>query len=255
MNHKYISHFSIHVSDNSEKLTTMEREMLQSLLKNKNSFTIDDFTIINIAEKLNVSTTSLHRLSKKLGYSSFTFLKKDFFTGNYDESDEEEEYNYLHMIEDTYQIASSCITEKMLKAMYEAKKITIYGMGMSRYISKIFQIKLSLLNIPSEQYDDSRFMKLSTQILEPKKDMIFVLSRSGCTTELIDVLTEANQRNIESILVTESKDTVLEKLATYVVYTSHAMDRNDNVDTRMNAHIAMDLIVDAFLRYKKEINK
>lgn len=255
MNHKYISHFSIHVSDNSESLTTMEREMLQSLLKNKNSFTIDDFTIVNVAEKLNVSTTSLHRLSKKLGYSSFTFLKKDFFTENYDESDDEEEYNYLHMMNDTYQIASSCITDKMLKAMYKAQKITIYGMGMSRYISKIFQIKLSLLNIPSEQYDDSRFMKLSTQILEPKKDIIFILSRSGCTTELIDVLTEANQRNIESILVTESKDTVLEKLATYVVYTSHAKDRNDNVDTRMNAHIAMDLIVDAFLRYKKEINK
>ena len=251
--HKYISHFSIHVAKHSSALTQMEKDIVQYLLKNKNRFTFEDFTIANVSRQLNISTTSLHRLTKKLGYSSFILLKEDYFLNLEEEQDEQMEAdNYLSMITSTYQIVNNQIRKEMLKAMHEASRITLYGMGMSRYICEIFQIKLRLLGIPTEQYDDSRFMKLSTQILEAKKDVIIILSRSGSTPELIEVLMDATARNVESILITESRDTVLESLATFVLYTSNAKDTNDDIDTRINTHIAMDLIMKAYNHYIRE---
>ena len=252
MHHKYINHFSIHVAKFSNSLTEMEKDIVQYLLKNKSKFSFHTFTIVNVAKELNVSTTSLHRLTKKLGYSSFTLLKEDYFLNMEEENTEEDTDNYLSMISSTEQIVRNSIQDEMLNAMHKASRITLYGMGMSRYICEIFQIKLRLLGIPTEQYDDSRFMKLSTQILEPKKDVIIILSRSGETPELIEVLMDATQRNVESILITESRGTVLESLSTYVVYTSYAVDTNDDIDTRINAHIAMDVIMKAYKKYIRE---
>ena len=73
MNYKHVSNLSLHISQNSSELTPMETNMLQELLKQRDHFTFGQFTIAYVSEKLNVSTTSLHRLSKKLGYSSLYF--------------------------------------------------------------------------------------------------------------------------------------------------------------------------------------
>ncbi len=252
MKHKYISRFSIQISEYSDSLTQMEKSMVQYLIKHKHEFMPDNFTIAHVAQQLNVSTTSLHRLSKKLGYESFTLFKNDYFLDGDVEYNQLSSHDYLTMITNTYQLVDDCIQDSMLEAMLNANKMTIYGMGMSRYIGEMFQIKLRLLGIPSEQYDDSRFMRLSSQILEPQKDVIIILSRSGMTPELIEVLMETNQRHVESILITEAKGTPLESLATYVIYTSYVLDDDKNVDTRLNAHIAMDIVMDRFLKYKQE---
>lgn len=252
MNHKHISNLSINISTHAALLTPMEKEMLQELMRKKNQFTYQNFTIVNIAETLNVSTTSLHRLSKKLGYSSFAFFKEDFFAKNDVVTESDEFHDYLEMITDTYYLVEKTITEEMIEALSQAQKITIYGMGMSSYIGKIFQIKLQLLGVLAEQYDDSRFMKLSSRVLETKKDIVIILSRSGCPPELIEVMGEINNRGVDSILITESQDSPLANMATYVVNTSHALDNDDDVDTRVNAHIAMDIIIKNYLSYTKK---
>ena len=59
------------ISENSKYLTKLEKELLQLLLENSALFKYDNFTIANISEKFSISNTSVHRLSKKLGYKSF----------------------------------------------------------------------------------------------------------------------------------------------------------------------------------------
>lgn len=137
------------ISINAKHLTNMEKELLKALLESKYEFTSKTFTIVNIAEKFSVSNTSIHRLSKKLGYASFLNFKDDYFKRYIEEEKiDKERDSFVEMMIDTYNLVSECPYDEIVIKMLSCKKITIYGMGMSNYLGKIFQIKLQLLGIP-----------------------------------------------------------------------------------------------------------
>ena len=242
------------ISVNAKYLTKLEKELLQLLLENKSKFTYDTFTIINISEEFNISSTSVHRLSKKLGYKSFIQFKDDYFRR--DELEETkpsiDDTDFVNLMLDTYKLIKEADIDEIVDKMMKCKRITIYGMGMSNYLGKIFQIKLQLLGIPAEQHDDSRFMRLSSRILNKDDDLVFMLSRSGETPELLEVLVETNLRGVDVVLITESRNSTFEKLCKYKVYTAYTQDSDSNIDTRLNFHIAMDYIIKKFIEKYEE---
>ena len=176
-------------------LTKLEKELLQLLLENKSKFTYDTFTIMNISEEFNISSTSVHRLSKKLGYKSFIQFKDEYFEKDKQEDDSifmPDDKEFIENMLDTYKLVKQANIGEIIDKMLKCKRITIYGMGMSNYLGKIFQIKLQLLGIPAEQHDDSRFMRLSSKILKKDEDLVFVLSRGGETPELLEEIGRAH---------------------------------------------------------------
>lgn len=243
------------ISENTKYLTKLEKELLQLLLENKKIFTYDTFTIANISEKFSISSTSVHRLSKKLRYKSFIQFKDEYFEKDKSEEVEVklEDSHFVELMLDTYKLVKQSNINEIVDKMISCKKITLYGMGMSNYLGKIFQIKLQLLGIPAEQHDDSRFMRLSSKILNKDEDLVFMLSRSGETGELLEVLVETNLRGVDVVLITESRNSTFEKLCKYVVYTGFTQDLDSNIDTRLNFHIAMDYIIKRFVeRYEEK---
>lgn len=254
--HKNISNLSLAISTHVNDLSAMEKEMVQEIMRQRSLFTYKTFTIANISEQLNVSSTSLHRLSKKLGYESFTLFKEDYFARQEVHPYVEEEHqDYLDMITTTYRLVKEHLKDTMIQQLAQAERITIYGMGMSNYLAKMFQIKLQLAGITCEQYDDSRYMRISSQNLKQGKDMIIILSRSGRPPELVETITSANAANVSSILITEREGTPLSGMATYVIYTAFVQDSDQNLDSRTNTHIAMDLLIQALLKEKKKTNE
>lgn len=237
------------ISENSKYLTKLEKELLQLLLENSRLFTYGNFTIANISEKFSVSNTSVHRLSKKLGYKSFIQFKDDYFRREKLEEVKPsiDDTDFVNLMVDTYKLVKEANIDEIVDKMMKCKRITIYGMGMSNYLGKIFQIKLQLLGIPAEQHDDSRFMRLSSRILNKDEDLVFMLSRSGETPELLEVLVETNLRGVDVVLITESRNSTFEKLCKYKVYTAYTQDSDSNIDTRLNFHIAMDYIIKKFI--------
>lgn len=241
------------ISNNVSNLTDTEKQLLQSLLLDQQKLSVEDFTVSKIAIKYNVSRTSVHRLSQKIGYTSFTLFKKDFFLNENEETFVNKQTLYLDRIIENYNIVQDSITDDILKAIITAQRIVIYGMGMSSYIGKMFQVKLLLLGINSEQYDDSRFMRLSAANLNPETDIIIVLSRSGKPPELIEAIVIATTKNVPVILVTENSDSPLGNMATHIISTSHSIDRDVEIDTRINVHLAMDLLMNKLVdEMKKE---
>lgn len=242
------------ISENSKYLTKLEKELLQLLLENSRIFTYDSFTIANISEKFSISNTSVHRLSKKLGYKSFIQFKDDYFRREElkEVKPSIEDTDFVNLMLDTYKLIKEADIDEIVDKMMKCKRITIYGMGMSNYLGKIFQIKLQLLGIPAEQHDDSRFMRLSSRILNKEDDLVFMLSRSGETPELLEVLVETNLRGIDVVLITESRNSTFEKLCKYKVYTAYTQDSDSNIDTRLNFHIAMDYIIKKFIEKYEE---
>ncbi|RDY25611.1 MurR/RpiR family transcriptional regulator [Romboutsia weinsteinii] len=244
------------ISLNARNLTKLEKDILHELLENKSRFTYKKFTITNIADELLVSKTSVHRLSEKLGYDSFIQFKDDYFKRNEENVDKssEKDNNFVNLMLDTYSLVSEYISEEIIDRINTCKKINIYGMGMSNYLGKIFQIKLQLLGIPAEQHDDSRFMRLSSRILRKEDDLVILLSRSGETPELLEVLVEANLREIDVVLITETRGSTFERMSKYIIYTGCTQDSDADIDTRLNFHIAMDMLIKKFIeKYKKKV--
>ncbi|TLG72744.1 MurR/RpiR family transcriptional regulator [Culicoidibacter larvae] len=236
------------ISLHASTLTHMERKLLTDLLDNREQFDFNTCTIIKIAETFNVSKTSVHRLTQKLGYTNFLYFKNDYFLREQFHEPSIEKNDYVDMLLHTYQAVTEAATEEIIGKMIQCDKITIYGMGMSNFLGKMFQIKLQLLGKTAEQYDDSRFMRLSARALKPESDMLFVLSRSGNPPEVLEAVVEASLRGIDIILITEVPDSPIGNLATQIIYTSHSKDTDADIDTRLNAHIAMDILINKYVQ-------
>lgn len=246
--HKYISNLSLQVSQNSANLTSMEKDMVQKLLQQRSLFTYKTFTIAYISKTLNVSSTSLHRLSRKLGYSSFAFLKEDYFAKAQEVETQEDQDDFELRLSNTCHLVKQALSEEMIDTIVNAKRITLYGMGVSSLVAKIYQTKMSLMGVPTQQYDDSRFMRISSHQLNAEDDVVIVLSRSGCPPELIEVLSIVNENQVPSIIITEMKDSPLESLASYVIYTMYSQDNDNAIDTRIHTHIAMDILMERVIK-------
>lgn len=244
--------FHKRISENAKHLTKLEKDLLELILKNNNLFNYNTFTIENISNEFSISKSTVHRLSKKLSYNSFIQFKDDYFQRNISEEVEIEDRAFVDLLIDTYNLVKESPIEEIVDRLMECKKVTLYGMGMSNYLSKMFQIKLQLLGIPAEQHDDSRFMRLSSRILNKEDDLVFILSRSGETPELLEVLVETNLKGIDVVLITENRGSTFEKLCKYIVYTTFTQDLDNNIDTRLNFHIAMDYIIKKFVEKYQE---
>lgn len=244
------------ISTYTKNLTRLEKDLLRELLENRDKFTYKTFTIENIAEKFSTSTSTVHRLSKKLEYKSFVQFKDDYFEKNKINADKMEfsDNSYINSIIETYKLVLDGPQEEIIDKIAQCKKITIYSMGMSNYLAKMFKIKLQLLGIPAEEHDDSRFMRLSSKILKRNEDLVFMISRSGETPELLEVLVETNLKGVDVVLITESRGSTFERLCKYVIYTGYPKDTDVNIDTRLNVHIAIDVLINKFVeKYRKKI--
>ncbi|WP_192986021.1 MurR/RpiR family transcriptional regulator [Carnobacterium mobile] len=241
------------ISLHADSLTDMEKNLLHNIIENKGKFEYETFTIALISNTFNVSKTSVHRLTKKLEYSSFLHFKDEFFLRfRINEDMVIEKNSEVDLLLDTFHAVQESITPKMIHELIEAKRITIYGMGMNSFIGKMFQIKLQLLGKHVEQYDDSRYMRVSARNLKENEDIVIVLSRSGRPPELLEAVVKISLKKIYILLITEQHGSPLESLATEVLYTSHSPDSDSDIDTRLNSHIAMNVIMKKFIEENKK---
>lgn len=245
------------ISIYNKNLSMLEKELLNKLLDNTDKFSYKTFTIENIAREFSVSTSTVHRLSKKLSYKSFVQFRDDYFGKSDIICDEDEVLgdSYVDCIIETYKVIMESIQEEIIDKIASCKKVTIYSMGINNYIANIFETKLQFLEIPTEHHDNPRFMKLSSKLLKRNDDLVFIFSKSGETAELLEMLVEANLKCIDVVLITESRESTFERLCKYVIYTGDYKALDYEVDTRLNFHITVDLIIKKFIKKYKMKNE
>lgn len=241
------------ISIYNKNLSVLEKDLLNKLLDNTNKFSYKTFTIENIAREFLISTSTVHRLSKKLHYKSFVQFKDDYFGKNDIIEDEKELLgdSYIDYIMETYKVIIESMQEEIIDKMASCKKVTIYSMDINDYIASIFETKLQLLEIPTEHHNDPRFMKLSSKLLKRNEDLVFIFSKSGETAELLEVLVEANLKCIDVVLITESRESTFERLCKYVIYAGDPKISDYDADTRLNLHVAVDVIIKRFIKKYK----
>ena len=239
---------------NSDSLSKLEIDCFNKLLDCDN---LDpNFTIASIAEYLMVSTTTIFRMVKKLGYGTFMEFRYDLLyrrrktvensiTVNSNTIDQIEK-----QITDTMDMLKSIDVKVLVKAISNANSVLICSTGMNNYIAKILAIKLSLMGIRTNYPEDQWFMFLEANNLK-KDDLVIVFSREGTTPQLLDVVKNAKMTGNKVMLITETKYSKMQELSDYVVNVSFGDNEGYDIDSRLSMHIAIEYIMKELVKIVK----
>ncbi|MFQ6793217.1 MurR/RpiR family transcriptional regulator [Thomasclavelia sp.] len=226
-------------------LTELEIESFQKLLAFENLQ--PSLTISSLAEALNVSTTTIFRMVKKLNYKTFMDFRYDLLYHRQDEfvynaTDE----NIIDVMEkeirDTMTMLKNIEIDEMIKDIINAKSVLICSSGMNKYVAKILAVKLSLYGIRTIYPDDSWFLYLEANNLT-KDDFVIVLSRSGTTPAILDVMKNAKLSGCKMLLITEHKNSPMNQLADHTMNVSLSEDEGYDIDSRLHIHLAIEYLL------------
>lgn len=240
------------------ELQGVDKKICEYILENKDDFI--KLSISEMANKINVSTASLVRFSRKLGYNGYSDLKLELAK---DINISENKYSYIeefenfdikniilnmknkniNIIEETIQLNNSQDMEKIVDIINIAKNIYIFGVGASGLIALDFQMKLLRINKMSFATLDTHSQLTASTNLN-KKDVVIAISYSGLTKEVIQCVENANSVNCNIISITKYGNNEISKLSNYNLYVPNIEKefREGALSSRIATLMLIDII-------------
>lgn len=205
-----------------------------------NPQTLSKMCITDIAKYLNVSVSSITKVSKKLGFTGFHDLKTSIATQINSPEDvldipvipETESYvekviestflNSILALQDSLNVINSDVIKTvayLLANKSEDTRIFIAGCGGSESICNDFNHKLLKIGIFSMVFSDSHKLLMTASLMRPG-DILLSVSHSGQTTDIIQMLKFANENGAETICLTNYPNSPLSLIAKHSIISS-----------------------------------
>jgi DNA-binding MurR/RpiR family transcriptional regulator len=211
---------------NDRELSEAEKDILHFLIQKK--FENEQLSIRKAADELFVSTTSIIRLCKKLGFSGYSefiynlSLKvKQMLDPDTERIAEIHQPMEAAMSEfiDHFHTTFKSIDEKsiqdFLTEIAQQKMIYFYGAGFSTLFSNYLAKKLELFGyyVSNTSTSDSRAIFFNNI---QKYDLLIIFSRSGETGKVIEKVRIAKEKGIKTILFTGNSKSTTARMADIV---------------------------------------
>lgn len=270
--------YEMKIRENYGKLRKSEKKVADYILINKDK--IGEMNLEEIAHKSGVSTPTVVRFAKALGYEGLKefkidVLKSENSTENIEmllnlyvgEDDKIEEIPTkiigltIKALEETLKFLNYSEYKKAIKYIIKSNVIDIYGVGNSGSIGNDFMSKLLRIGINCRAYSDNHLQQLCACHLT-KNDLAIAISHSGCTKDTIDALKLAKESGAKTIVLTNFKASVITKYADIVLYTGETEKTfySETMSSRM-AQLAlvdmlyMGVLLSDYNKYTKRLNK
>jgi uncharacterized HTH-type transcriptional regulator CA_C0191 len=235
-----MTNIEIKVKNIFDQLSNAERNAAQYFLNNANS--IFDKPIAVLAEESQTTQAAWVRFCKSLGFKGLKELKKSFFAQiqapaaediyeNYSvysdingyKSVEEISANVMQSgicaITDTIKLIDTAIMEKAAQAVMNAQCIKLFGISASALVAEDLYYKLLRIGKNACFSKDSHIQLTYAANISPS-DAAVIISHSGATSEMIEILDTVKKRHAVSIAVTKfSKKNYLNN-ADIILYSS-----------------------------------
>ncbi|OYN65924.1 MurR/RpiR family transcriptional regulator [Bacillus safensis] len=245
-------------SDVYQTLSETERYLLNYIHKHLED--ISTLSIVTLSERANVSTATIVRLMKKIGYNCYTSFKyrlkqEKKMTDASDQLKNIDEDIKLAIRKNeeevlkTIQLQSIGQIEDAVQKIHNADKIYIFGRGFSEMIAKEMTIKLQLIGKTCEVHDDPNIIRLKSRDIEKSELAIFV-SLNGETAELVEACQNLSMKQVTTITVTTRIDSTLSKISdmTLVGYKGEQSFFPDyEVRSRLSLHVIARILLDAYV--------
>lgn len=229
-------------------MTRKERAVAEYVENNLSA--VKSLPIKQLAVKSGTSEASVMRFCKMLGYAGYRdfILNLSAALGAHENSDKSREYtdirpgddlntiienvsyNNQRSIEDTLAVLDREQIDKAVQILSGADRMDWYGLGASGLVCADAQQKFMRINKRCNAYTDSHAIQTAAALLSPS-DVAVLVSNSGTTVEILDVIELVRQTGAKIIAITrypqsplaESCDIVLLISTPEVTFRSGAM--------------------------------
>ncbi len=187
---------------NQRKLLSIKEYNILETIDN-NLDVINNFSITNIADISDSSTSSINRLVNKLNltYAEFKYILIN-------------EKEKIKKFEENNNNNNSKEVKSISKIIGQTDYIYIIGVGQSKHLCNYLSEALFELKINNTTLNDSHLIS-SFSPKENKNELIIYISNSGNTTTILK--NAYKHKNINSLLITSNDVSALSKKCTYTL--------------------------------------
>lgn len=189
---------------NYEKFTTVEKSIADFFIANQEKV---DLSSKSMADRLYVSEASLSRFAQKCGYRGYrefvyqyemTFVeKKESMTGN-----TRMILNaYQELLNKTYSLVDEEQIARIGQYMGKAERVLVCGRGSSGHAAAEMEMRFMRIGVNIDSIQDSDLMRMQA-VFQDKRSLVFGISISGETEEVLYVLQESRRRGAKTVLIT-----------------------------------------------------
>jgi len=203
------------------KFTRKDHQIADYLLENPAPEKIE-----LLANQIGVSTSSLTRFTKKLGFSSF----KEFYyrfriqlTENRSEITEEKyddlHHEYINILHDTQELLDSSTAKSICEEIHKRPGFHIFGTGFSTLAAQDLKLRFRRLGKFVEIISDIDSFDMYGPVLKAD-DLILIISLKGKNERLIKYISILKERKIKIGCMTANKKSRIISLSDFVLATA-----------------------------------
>ena len=234
--------FFENLKDNYDKLSISEQQAIDYLMKQEN---IEHITLKEIKQAVLVSSSTVIRACKKLGYNTFIDLKYDL------KISKELAKNSNHSTSSTFITLKEQLSVEFSRTMsilnqddfdifaekiINARRIFCLGSGSSYMVMSDFNRKLKLINLWANDYFEHYSIKRIPDICT-KDDVILVFSLSGNTDVINDCILEAKQSGTTILSITSLTNSPLAKMSDHLIKVYDAPKNRKKIRSRLMLNV------------------
>ncbi len=228
------------ITDNNDKLFTL--------------------SITELASKCGCGEATIVRFARRLGLSGYQELKISLAR----ESGSQRISSSVSAADSPFEVFKKVangielsleMTKKVLKpeklyhaarAIINADRVAIYGLGNSSSVAQDMQHKLMRAGINAVSYSDNHMQAISASHLH-EGDVAIGISHSGSSKDIVDALRLARQRGAVTVAITNQGRSPITKQSDYVLNT--ASDETQYSILALNSRISQLALIDSLYFY------
>ena len=218
------------------------------------------YSITDLASKCDSSEATIVRFSKRLGCSGYQELKlilaqeheKKVIIPTITGADDcfsifEKVCNDAYMsLERTKKTLSADGMTRAAKAISEARRVVLIGLGTSAQVAEDASNKFLRAGCNSSAYADTHMQAIAVSQLRPG-DTVIGISQSGASKDIVESMKVAKSRGARTIAITSREKSPIARLSEIVLLTDTEETRHSTLG--LNSHLARLVVIDA-LCYK-----
>ncbi|MGX7112581.1 MurR/RpiR family transcriptional regulator [Gemella cuniculi] len=244
--------FFDNLKQNYDKLSISEQQVIDFLMKQPN---VESTTLKEIKQEVLVSSSTVIRACKKLGYNTFIDLKYDLrlnkeLVKNKEETSSSNFNRLKEQLSVEFQRTMSILNQEDFEifadTIIKSRRIFCVGSGSSYMVMADFNRKLKLIDLWSNDYFEPYSMKRIPEI-STDKDVIIAFSLSGASNNLNENLLAAKQNGTKILSVTSLSSSSLAKMSDHVINVYDAPKTRKKIRSRLMLNVVSIILFETIV--------
>jgi len=251
--------FFQHLSENYRNLSEAEKEVVDYIIKYE---AIENLKIKMIEQELFISSTTVVRACKKLGYPTFNAFKYALINRKEIKEERRETETTFQEVAQlkqndllrTLKLLEEEKIELVAEKLLNARQVFCVATGSSTIVAQDFSRKLKLIDIWANKYSEK--FPLETMCANATKDdVILTISLSGQDEDINRSLLETKKNGPLLISITNLSANPLVTLSDISLFVYTSQNKGVKLRSRLALYVACDLVFDMMMLHRNNAKK